>query len=304
MRKYVTMAAEGLIQAVYHPPPSHEPIPVIGERLLLGSVPLSSVPLSCHPELLSFFQVTKSEARLAGKMDLARQCQRFIEDLHVSDVTPDHPVIRARTALSQSYHGSRLPSISSYSDRSGSRESTVLKTQSDLEVANRFWDLELLRFNEDRQSATRTLLERHKNEINTLSHADLLVPLEETPAARALRLKKESAANEEEAQNVLSRAARIDDMERAYRQWRRKLELSDRLKELKARQLEERGQFERAWNERQMRLKSEMIAELEEKSRAVQRSGLNSNATPTRNQRVLFRRSCPVSILASIQRNG
>jgi hypothetical protein len=266
----------------------------VGGHLLEGRIAVSEIPISLHGNLLSFLQVTKNESLLAGNQDLARQCQEFIDQLHLSDVRPS-------TAMIRTWGGSRLPSISAYRDSTNSQLSQTMRTQTELEASNRFWDLELVRFNEDRQAATKDLLNRH-TEAELESHRTWVQPDRfEVPSAEQLRSRAAVTAKEEDKKALLARADRVDEMEYDYRQMRSSADLARTLACLKRRQGEERAVFERRWNRQRGVVEREMKAEIDPKAIAVDRSGACSRSSPLRTERVLFRKTCPVSILESIK---
>jgi hypothetical protein len=194
----------------------------------------------------------------------------------------------------------RLPSITSYSDRSGSPESAILKTQSDLEAAERFWDIELVRFNEMRIQATEALLKHQRDEIDADANSVPRPVQREGSASKRLRKKAGEAARQSQVTALSARADRVDAVEFEFAKARRLAVVRARGDALRAKHVEELAVLNRRWDERLKKLKVQMKRDLESKTDILARSGGTPRAFTSRQERTVFRRSCPNSIIATI----
>jgi hypothetical protein len=282
------------------PETAARPIPELAEKLIDGVTSLNTVAVTRHPPLLSRIQSVKKELIFGHHYERARRCHRLVKQLHIADSSPRGPRLRARTALSSESTSFRLPSISSYSDRSGSPESALLKTQSDLEAAERFWDLELMRFNEMRKHATEALLQQQECEVAAVEKLFSPVFHVEVSSAQALRRKAEATTSQGQIKELNARADRIDAMEFEFAKNKRSVAVRRRADVLRERHVEDLAEFDRVWDTKLAKLKAQMKQDLAGKIEILAKSRAPSRAIASRQERNLFRKSCPTSIIDAI----
>jgi hypothetical protein len=105
---------------------------------------------------------------------------------------------------------------------------------------------------------------------------------------------------EEQIQIFNQRADRVDAMEFEYAKSKRLAAIRAKTEATKLRQLEERAEFDRQWDAKLAQLKERMRGDLGGKMAILSRTGPVSRLISSRADRILFRRSCPASIIATI----
>jgi hypothetical protein len=231
--------------------------------LLDRDASLDSVPTDLHVDLLNRLQVVKKECLVGRTFDRARRCQRIIERLHISRAKADAPTARSKTAFSRTCGGSASPL------RSSTRASDLPNFGLDVEVSERFWDLELVRFSEMRGEATRRLLERQEQEAQELIRSALRIRKFDVPAANFLRTQCDTLDNEAHARALRARADRIEEMELEHAKFRAQTLMRARMERLRAEHRREWTEFECTWDKRLGDLRAEMRIEIRQKSRAA-----------------------------------
>jgi hypothetical protein len=267
------------------PPPVSDPaaererqIVTIVHHLLNLDAFLDSVPQDLHVDILNRLQVVKKECLVGRTFDRARRCQRIIERLHISRADGNPPTARSKTAFSRTYS----PAAPPLTLRSSSRLSGPPNIRLDVETSERFWDLELVRFNEMRDEATRRLLERQDQEVQKLIRSASRIRKFDVPAANFLRTRCATLENEDQARALRARADRIEEMELEHARFKAQVSMRARMERLRADHRSERMEFERGWDKRLESLSADMSREIEQKSRAATRSETVASETEGR----------------------
>lgn len=251
-------------------------------QLLLDGLPLSRVPKDLHIPLLVQLSAAKTENLVAGNITTARRLQNMMRQLDISVVKPAPSPRRPATARPECFSRSSL--VSSLSGGDTSLLAKQSKSRLELAATTDYWNVEIGRYDEMRESAFTELESRYRDLIKSVDAeprrepaprpTSALIQLQEKQRALPLTLKTQDAKEELDSRisyisflNVKNQRKRIDDEREA-----RKAKLQE---EYEA----EKVELERRWDAKWEKLVQERRNDIRKKERQVRLCAVDPRLT-------------------------